>query len=202
MIEIKKDDWWPTPIWCFDIDPTQIDFDKVKDEIYRVKKVDEGRTISNYGGWQSNKLNLNQNTEMNKLMHNIEEVASHCFDDIGAGENVSRNITDYWININKKHNFNIPHNHPLSFLSGVVYIESNKDSGNILFHRNSAEDYYYLELTANKKGSENNSYGFSYIYYPCTKYKVILFPSYLSHSVEGNKSESDRISISFNFGKN
>ena len=201
-MEIKKDHWWPTPVWFFDIDPTTIDFDKVKEEIYKVKSIDEGRSISNYGGWQSNSLNLTQDTEMNKLMRKIEEASSTCFKDVGARPTVNRKITDYWININQKGDSNNVHNHALSTLSGVVYIECEKNSGNILFHRNGAESYYYLELTHNDDKNNNNPYQFSHVYYECIKYRVLIFPSYLSHSVEGNKSDTDRISIAFNFAKN
>jgi hypothetical protein len=202
MIEIKKDHWWPTPIWFFDLNPTTIDFEKVKDEIYRVRSVDKGRKISNYGGWQSNDLDLSQDTEMNKLMKNIEEAASYCFDDVGARPSANRKITDYWININKKGDSNIPHVHALSTFSGVVYIECEEDSGNILFHNNAAENYYYLELTHSKDKDKNNPYQFSHVFYSCIKYRVLIFPSILLHSVEPNKSDKDRISLAFNFAKN
>ena len=202
VIEIKKDEWWPTPIWYFDIDHTQIDFEKIKNEIYRVKEIDEGRGISNYGGWQSNSLNLTQDTEMNRLMKAIEDATANCFTNVGARPTVNKKITDYWININKKGDHNTPHIHPLSTLSGVVYIECNEKSGNIVFHRNPSENYYYLELTHTEIEDKNNPYGFSYVYYPSVKYQVIIFPSYVLHSVEGNKSDEDRISIAFNFAKN
>lgn len=202
MIEIKKDDWWSTPIWYFDIDPTQIDFNKIKEEIYRVKKVDKGRSISNQGGWQSNSLNLTQDTEMNRLMRAIEDASAHCFTSVGARPTVNKKITDYWLNINQKNDYNRPHIHPLSTLSGIVYIECNENSGDTMFHRNPAENYYYLELTHADAEDTTNPYGYSHVYYPCIKYRVVIFPSYILHSVEGNKSDEDRISIAFNFAKN
>lgn len=201
---VNKDHWWPTPIWFFDIDPSVIDFDKVIDEVYRIKQIDQGRVISNYGGWQSNNIDHTQDTEINKLMKHIEEQSSFCFADIGARDSVNKTLTDYWININKKGDYNRIHNHALSTLSGCVYIQCNEDSGNILFHRNASEDYYYLELTHTKdnKDVDTNPYQFSYIFYKPIKYRVLVFPSILPHSVNANKSDEDRISIAFNFTKN
>jgi uncharacterized protein (TIGR02466 family) len=201
MIEIKKDNWWPTPIWCFDADPTQIDFDKIKEEAYEIKAHDQGRAVSNYGGWQSNDLDLTKDNETNKLLKFIEQGVACCLDDVGAGPKVNKMITDCWVNINKKGDGNHPHIHPSSTLSGVVYIQGNDKSGNIRFHSNSPENYYYLELTNNHFDTQTNPYNFSYVFYPCEKYKVIVFPSILLHSVEPNNSDEDRISLAFNVGK-
>jgi uncharacterized protein (TIGR02466 family) len=201
-MEIKKNHLWPTPIWYFDIDPTQINFNKVKKEICKIKTFDKGRIASNYGGWQSNIIDIIKNTEINNLMRKIEEASELCFKDIGARTTVNKKITNYWININKKGDGNSPHIHPGCTLSGVVYVECEQDSGNITFYRDAAENYYYQELTWDQNNSVINPYQISHIYYQCIKYRVILFPSYLSHSVEANKSDKDRISIAFNFNKN
>ena len=200
--KINKDHWWPTPIWFFDVDTSSYDFDKIKDEIYLIRGVDKGRVISNYGGWQSNSIDMKQDTEMNKLMKHIEEVSKLCFKDVGARESVNTSITDYWININKKGDYNKLHNHALSTLSGCVYIQCNKESGNILFHRNASDDYYYLELTHTKDNDNSNPYQFSHIFYEPIKARVLVFPSIIPHSVEANRSDEDRISLAFNFSKN
>lgn len=201
---INKDHWWPTPIWYFDIDPSLFDFKKITEEAYEIRKADGGRTISNYGGWQSNSVDMEKDTEMNKMMKYIEDKVGACFNDIGARDTVNKKITDYWININKRGDYNRIHTHALSTLSGCVYLKTDKDSGNILFHRNASDDYYYLELTHHQdgSGSDTNPYQFSHIFYEPVPYRVLVFPSILPHSVDASKSDEDRISIAFNFSKN
>lgn len=199
---MKKENLWPTPVWYFDIDSLEVDFDKIKNEIYKIKAVDLGKQASNYLGWQSNDLYVDKNTdtETNKLMLLIENQASNCFDDIRAKSSLSRKISNYWLNVNKKNDLNYPHSHPESSLSGCVYIECGENSGNIRFYRNAAETFCYSEILG-FENKDSNPYGFEYVYFKPIKYRVLVFPAFLMHMVEPNKADEDRISIAFNFYK-
>jgi uncharacterized protein (TIGR02466 family) len=182
-----------TPIWVFHINSAQIDFNKIIKEVYKIQKKDKGRIVSNYGGWQSNVLDLKADTEINKLLKEIERQTQVCFDELDIKSFYTKKIANAWININKKSDSNAPHLHPNSILSGCVYIQSDDKAGNIKIHRNAMEAYYY-----NTYINSDNQYSYEHIYYKPIEHTAIVFPSYLMHSVEPSNSEQDRISIAYN----
>lgn len=92
-------------------------------------------------------------------------------------------LNNFWININKKTDFNVPHNHPNCIFSGVFYVKTPFNSGSFAFYRN-VHVYKATELI---KPEEN---------------MLILFPSHFDHYVMPNNSNKDRISISFNYSEN
>lgn len=80
------------------------------------------------------------------------------------------------------------HTHPRSDMSGVYYYKTNGDDGNIFF------------MSGNESSKNSicfGSYSDRWIHYPVIG-KIILFPSYLSHGITTNTSNSVRHSISFN----
>lgn len=101
-----------------------------------------------------------------------------------------------WVNINGNGSHNVRHHHdPYSgtFLSGVFYIKTPKNSGDIVFydprpHIGSAHDTRYFSQL-----DHCNTY--------CVKPSpnmMLMFPAWLEHSVETNNSNETRISLSFN----
>ena len=99
-----------------------------------------------------------------------------------------------WLNVNKKNNYNGRHAHDPhkgTYLSGVFYVKCPKLSGSIRFydprpHINTAPDMKYFH---DEKNYEE--------IYP-QENMMLMFPSWLEHSVEPSKSKKERISISFN----
>jgi uncharacterized protein (TIGR02466 family) len=85
------------------------------------------------------------------------------------------------------------HSHPNNFLSGVYYVRSGPGADTINFHdprrQTSIIRPPVVELTA-----ENTDQ----IVVRITNGTLLMFPSYLEHSVNINMSTEERISISFN----
>jgi len=107
-------------------------------------------------------------------------------------------MADFWINFNNKHCHHEMHNHTNSFISGAFYIHSPKNGGSFVIYDPKVTMRMY-EPPFVKDDAAN----FKQVSYTPTENVLILFPSYLMHSVETNRSEETRISISFNyvFGK-
>ena len=172
-------------------------FDEYKDrlikETYQERDEDPiGRKISNYGGWQSNQINIQEcksETLKKVIIDSLSEVRS-------IFKNVSI-IIEGWKNINAPGNFNVKHDHPKSNLSGVLWIKTPKNSGNLvftspqLFNKFQELNYYTDEFKYDTKS-------YMTYYFPPTEGRILLFPSSLEHEVEENKSNEDRISYSFN----
>ena len=102
-------------------------------------------------------------------------------------------ITGSWANMNPPDAAHGMHNHPNNFLSGVYYVQTNKGADTINFHdpRSQAEIIKppVTELTA-----ENTDQ----VVVTVRNGTLLVFPSWLVHSVDANKSAETRISISFN----
>jgi len=100
----------------------------------------------------------------------------------------------FWVNINYKNQHNILHSHdPFcdNALSGVFYVQTPKDCGNIRLY----DPRYTLTSAPDLKYYNNAS--------PCHIFTpepnlLLIFPSWLQHLVEPNNSDEQRISISFN----
>jgi uncharacterized protein (TIGR02466 family) len=100
-------------------------------------------------------------------------------------------ITQSWLNYTKKGEFHHIHQHPNSFVSGVLYINAIKDKDKIMFYR---KDNEQLRLATDTYEPYN-----SYTWWIGIKtYDIILFPSSLTHSVEPVTSDETRISLAFN----
>ena len=102
-------------------------------------------------------------------------------------------ITGCWANVLAKGAAHKAHSHPNNFLSGVYYVRTHPGTDTINFHdpRNQTGIIRppVTELTA-----ENTDQ----VVVRVKNGTLLLFPSYLQHSVDANLSEEERVSISFN----
>ena len=199
-MEIKKYYIFPKPFWNTLI---EVNVGALQEECYEIRKDIPGKNKSNSGqnSYHSpNLLNLHNHPEILKLMNLITK----CIQTIhqqSRRENVR--LVDYWININGKGGANVPHTHPGAKYSGVFYIKVPKEmkGGNLFFLR----DYNETYLTS----QENMGFfkqGYNLLPNDLPKIPVkplekllIVFPSWLPHSVEFNDTNEERISLSFNY---
>ena len=168
----------------------------LKDFCYRLKTVDKGRNKSNVNGWQSTDLDTSQ-VLLKPLIDHIEEEANTYA--LNYFSKPSFIINNMWVNINPTHSYNRTHTHPCSMFSGVNYIHTPKDCGNIYFQRPEME----IQDHTQSNFSQYNLNGFNQMnslewWMPSVKHTCYIFPSFLRHYVEPNKSKEDRLSISFN----
>ena len=100
-------------------------------------------------------------------------------------------ITQCWANRNPKGSKHHEHVHPNSMISGVMYFQINEKLPPISFSKDRQDGMKLDPIKYNHVNSES-------FMLPCKSGELILFRSSLRHSVPVNKSEEDRISISFN----
>ena len=162
---------------------------------YELEAKDKGRQKSNRGGWQSNDLGLlDLSPEVHSLVKNLVNNASTVIEYCKFVGKIG--LHNIWININRSKDYNNPHTHPNSLISGTFYVKVPACSGKLVFEtpNNTLQHYLTPEI---KEYNEVNSTEWSFIPEPGI---AVYFPSYLRHYVEPNKSEEDRISIAFNLG--
>lgn len=107
------------------------------------------------------------------------------------GENPCLSYTQSWLNVNPPGTSHHKHTHSNSILSGVLYLQTNEDSGKFRVHRKDDRNIC-------NEIKQYNKYNFSYVYFEPKIFDLFIFPSSLEHSVEENKSNETRISLSFN----
>ena len=183
--------WFPSVIWS-----AMTHFgnnSELKRFAYERQKVDPGRVISNFGGYQSCDIKSGDNAEIDKLTEAIGMEISGCARQVGLPQLELYNI---WININPPNSYNHLHNHTNSVLSGVYYVDAQEGQGNIQFERPDNGEYHIPAQV--EKGTYYTSTRATYASKTGALY---IFPGWLKHSVQGNQSTSDRISISFNYGE-
>jgi len=187
---MNKELWFPQIIWD---DVTHFaDNDAIKEWAYEKQKRDHGREISNCGGWQSPDIIFGECQAIDNLIEYLDVQVNICAAEVGLQQLKLGNI---WININPPGAYNLLHMHQGSVLSGCYYVDASSEQGDIFFQRNDGAEYHLpdswplTQFTASRT-SYNVETGALYI-----------FPSWLNHYVESNRTDKDRISIAFNYGE-
>jgi uncharacterized protein (TIGR02466 family) len=175
--------YFSTPIWE-DILP--LDYNSIVEKVLARKHTSDGRIISNLGGWQSDHINI----DFPDLYKSVDRMLKLVGDQIGGME---LNFCQGWFNVNSGDDYNKLHVHPMSTLSGVLYLKVDDDSGHIVFQNPvSAMEHYPFNPIENK---------IIYSGISCKPEvgKIIIFPSWLAHMVQPSNSNEQRISFSFNY---
>jgi uncharacterized protein (TIGR02466 family) len=152
----------------------------------------KGVIRSNVGGFHSNDLNIEEPV-LHSLINNIKINSNFIIKNILKNKE-EVDLTSIWFNINEYKDFNLPHNHPFSKISGVFYIKVPKNSGNIVFLNDSKIENYLIK----EEIIEYNHYNSAKWFIKPEENILYLFPSWINHYVQPNLSNEKRISISFN----
>ena len=177
---------FPTPFWTVDLD---INNSELTRECYRVRRNEKGVfDKSNRGGYHSD--NLSFNIGFDSLLHTICNTSKKILTDYYSNTR-EVSINPYWVNINRIDNYNVRHIHPGCILSGVYYVKCQNvpEQGSLVLHMDEKEQFILNSNHLNIKTKE--------IITP-KEGMLVLFPSYVPHTVLPNTLNCDRISISFN----
>ena len=160
------------------------------------KKHPEGIERSNKGNsWHSSDHYMEEDNLLSSIL--LSSIDNYFASNKIFKEKMQYCILNAWININSKGGSNVLHDHPGSSLSGVFWINAPKDSGNIVFRNpNSFTEASTLYGYADHLTESLNKYETFYLN-PQEGY-MVLFPSHIQHRVRENRSNKDRISMSFN----
>lgn len=184
--------YWSTPV--YECPVIGIDNDPIKQYCLRVRQNNPGVTISNRGGWHSKELITPIPQELENLFNDLTVFVNQ----VPARHTGIDNLVlgNWWININGKYDYNMPHDHQNSILSGVYYVSvPQPNMGNLMLHRSDPAEFF---LTSKVQRQQTPSNMLS-VECAVEQSKFYLFPSWTKHSVERNEGDQERISIAFNF---
>lgn len=141
--------------------------------------------------WQSDQ-NLHQRDDCRELVDCINDAVGQVLDHLKIAHEGSE-ITACWANISAQGAAHRAHSHPNNFLSGVYYVNVFEGANTISFHDPRVQTGI-IRPPVTELTTENTDQ----VVVTVTDGMLLLFPSWLQHSVEVNRSDRVRISVSFN----
>ena len=183
--------FFPTPVWIFDL-----------------KAADAGRINNDIVAWldrlasprprSTNDLSLQTDHDFHNdpafeqlrgfVMTAARGVLEFLQLDVDGEE-----ITGCWLNSSPGGTRHADHTHPNNYLSGVYYVQTPPGAGNLAFY--DPRPQAHVIAPPMKRGTPFTG---SVMTVPVQAGRLVLFHSWLRHSVETNKGEGERISLAFN----
>ena len=186
--------FFSTPVWTSKIENYEKINKQMLEYILDLQKKDlEGVTKSNFKGWHSKNFDM-KNEQPKNFIEGIKRNINISLNDMGwdlTKQNVK--IQSVWAIINEKDAWNQKHHHSNSDLSAAYYVSAHENCGDIVFYdpRPAPVHNHPTSKTPNKLNATVNSI-------KPEPGMLVLFPSYLEHSVNPNLSNKKRVVISFN----
>ena len=192
------EEWFPTPIYFTDL--SNIDNQILKKRAYDLKEASPSASTE----WFCDTFNtLNKDyllgNEADKTLINLIEITGeHIYKfakEFGLSvEKYDLVCKDFWFNIANTGDYQEFHQHPNNHLSAVYYVQTDKQSGDIVFKNpESIGDMFQIPNDVTTRLSHKSAR------YKPNESRLLIFKSNLLHMVEKNKSDKDRISIAMNF---
>ena len=190
----KPNLFFPTPVWTLQLE----NYQPINEQMYKFIKFTQskdhvGISKSNIKGWHSKDFNMQENEPKNFIKFILPAIEQVITDMNWEKQKQSININNMWAIINIGGSANLRHQHGNSTISGAYYVRAPKNSGDIVFYdpRPAPVYTYPKALNPNLLNAQINGIN-------PKEGALVLFPSYLDHSVNENLSKEERIVISFN----
>lgn len=160
----------------------------------KVKSFEYERMYADNGSYTKNKYVLEELPDVknqiqkivDKYIHEIHSVVDH----------QKFELMNSWVNIHKPNDWAQRHDHANSVLSGVLFLEVPEKSGAFIIHR---EHKNFVDNCIRLDYKHQNEYNTYDVKFKPKKGGLILFPSWVIHSVTKNESEQNRYTLAFNY---
>ncbi len=183
-----------TPLWTTIVPNNKSINEKMHIYIKTLHSKDsQGLIKSNLKGWHSPNFNL-LDPEPQFFINGISSMLNQSITDMGW--DLKKNelkITEMWSIINPTNSANSRHIHSNNFISAAYYIKAPPNSGDIVFYDPRSANVIRTPII----GSQNKLNSTTFSVSP-KEGLLVLFPSFLHHSVNINQSKEERIVVSFN----
>tara|TARA_B100000886_G_C20394578_1_gene479759 strand:+ start:913 stop:1515 length:603 start_codon:yes stop_codon:yes gene_type:complete len=186
--------FFPTPVWALQLE----NYKNVNEEMYAYIKQEQnidkdGVSKSNIKGWHSKDFNLNEPEPQNFISLILPSIEQLMIDMNWDKKKQKVKINNMWAIINVGGSANLRHQHGNSTISGAYYVRAPKNCGDIIFY-----DPRPAPVYSHPNAVSPNSLNAQVNGITPKEGALVLFPSYLDHSVNENLSNEERIVISFN----
>ena len=190
----KPNLFFPTPVWALQLENYKIINEEIFIYIKHKQNEDQyGIQKSNVKGWHSKDFDLDEEVPK-KFINFISPVIKNIFIDMNWEDQKQKvKISNMWTIINTGGAANLRHQHGHSTISGAYYVRAPKNCGDIVFY-----DPRPAPIFSHPKAKSPNLLNAQVNGISPKEGALVLFPSFLDHSVNENLSNNERIVISFN----
>ena len=188
-----KEYYFPTIIYIKDLPNAGELNPYLEKHIIEWSNQDKGVSKTNINGWHST-TDMNQKTKYEPLIQELFKMQNEIIKEEYL--NMEPKLGNMWANINPPGGYNQSHLHPNSLFSGAYYVKASPNSGrlSLMDPRPGVQQC----MPPRKKGELPRELWRETYYNPIPG-RIIMFPAWMWHKVEPNKSNDIRISVSFNF---
>ena len=182
-----QEELFGVPVWGVVMEQEHYHVNDYKDLLYKLKDTQPNSAKSNFNGFQTHDM-LHTEPVFQEFVPQINSMGNKIVDLFKNRYDYKVAIDSMWGNINGHGGFNMAHIHS-GDLSGVFYLQVPKDceSGIVFINPAQRSEAHRIRIPNNRVMPKSLA--------------CLFFPSWLEHYVEPNKSQEDRISISFNISK-
>ena len=188
-----KEYYFPTIIYIKDLPNSEQLNSYLEKHIIEWSNQDKGVSKTNVNGWHST-TDMNQKTKYEPLIQELFKMQNEIIEEEHL--DIEPKLGNMWANINPPGGYNQSHLHPNSLFSGAYYIKTPPNSGRLqlMDPRPGVQ-----QCMPPRKKVKLPRELWREIYYDPIPGRMIIFPSWMWHKVEPNKSNDIRLSVSFNF---
>ena len=188
-----KEYFFPTIIYVKDLPNANELNPYLEKHIAEWSNQDKGVSKTNVNGWHS-QTDMNHKKEYEPLTKELFQMLSEIIQEEHL--DTEPKLGNMWANINPPGGYNNSHIHPNSLFSGVYYVKASPNSGRLglMDPRPGVQQV----MPARKPGKLPREL-WRDTYYDPVPGRLIMFPAWMWHKVEPNKTNDVRISVSFNF---
>ena len=188
-----KEYFFPTIIYVKDLPNANELNPYLEKHIVEWSNQDKGVNKTNVNGWHS-QTDMNNKSEYKPLIQELFTMQNEIIQEEHL--DIEPKLGNMWANINSPGGYNQMHLHPNSLFSGAYYVKASPNSGRLglMDPRPGVQQ----NMPTRKPGKLPRELWRETHYDPVPG-RIIMFPSWMWHKVEPNKSNDTRISVSFNF---
>ena len=185
---------FPTPVISDELRDAETLNAELEKLILERRAGDEGHQLSNRGGWQSQHDLVRWGGDAAKqlIRHALELADSHTS---GGEAGKTRWRCEAWANVSESGHFNMPHVHSATFWSAVYYVSVGDGQGGELVLHDPRMPGLIMHAPQLRDRGPGPDVAAKFEPEPGL---MILFPGWLSHSVEPWQGTGQRISVAMN----
>jgi len=199
---IKLNLLFPTPVIEVDLPMADQLIEPLRSAIYANKAASKGIMRSNILGWHSDTKMLEWGGDAAAVlaMETMKVCGRYTSDAVAPkGQSRYEMGMEMWANVSPAGASNQLHAHPSSYWSATFYVDDGGDQEDGYFvaqdprfptNRMNAADLLFVDDDGHKHGSQHRM--------APTPGKLVIFPSWMLHSVRPHNGPRDRISIAMN----
>ena len=199
--------YFPTLVFSLKVPDSDSLNDHLIEAIYAERERDgTGVPKSNFpelGGWHS-QVGLHRDPTFAELVQYVDAAGAMMCRELGYHKAYRLRIGTMWSIINPPGSTNRAHIHPGCIWSGVYYVQAPKNSGRIEFV--DPRTQHLMSPAKHIPNTKRPRMCWTKVQYKPVAGKMLIFPSWLYHSVHPNRSkakgrDADRIIVSFNLSQ-